>query len=63
MDNQWKRETCETCNFVVEWEGCCASRQPYGLCRKNPLAGDDQIAFYPIVYEVTNACSQWRAEQ
>ena len=57
MDNQWKTETCGTCNFVVEWRIGSS-----GQCRKNPPTQPkpDAIGHYPLVYKSNKACSCWR---
>ena len=55
MDNQWKCETCGTCDFVVNWssyENCIFE----GQCRKNPPCNYS----YPVVRNDTPACSCWR---
>ena len=59
MDNQWKAETCRTCNFVVEWWS--ESGFDNGICRKNPpsLKGVN-IDHYPSVTKTSLACSCWR---
>jgi len=76
MDNQWKCEKCETCNFVVEWaedgreigllEGeRITDNIPFGQCRKNPptistMTPHRFVERYPIVHKYTSACSCWR---
>jgi len=57
MDNQWKNETCGTCDFVVEWE-----EDTEGQCRKNPpLQINANVAnHYSYVHKTNPACSCWR---
>jgi hypothetical protein len=65
MDNEWKDETCGTCDFTAnDWfiktycvGGGKRGKLDMALCRKNPPSFEER---YPIVYKDTLACSCWR---
>jgi len=63
MDNQWKEETCKTCDFAMGWEEVEEFDEKYlcGSCRKHPPS--NSIDNYPPILESTLACSCWREKQ
>jgi len=59
MDNQWKNESCGTCDFAMEWK----TGQSTSDCQRNPPVQRSSIFIhflYPVVEKHTPACSCWR---
>ena len=74
--NQWKEETCGTCDFVPGgWHpksicgGGKCRKVAIAECRKDPPSIPTIISRgrtkerYPVVYKSTSACSHWREKQ
>ena len=64
MDNQWKEERCENCNFP-RWgdENIVTPKATKGHCLKNPPSILSIHAYadrYPCIHKDTPACSCWR---
>ena len=67
MDNQWKEETCGTCDFRINGE--CLKNPPTLQQTKQCIVGEIGVHVnkatyeYPDVNEDSKACSCWREKQ
>lgn len=60
MDNQWKCETCGTCDFVTKWS------KKSGRCRRLPpqvFALFSVDVNHPLVHRKNDACFLWRKKE
>jgi len=68
MDNQWKCEYCETCDFPTWYEETEESEgKMRGICRKHPpcimLKRSNLVDAYPSILKSNLACSCWREKK
>jgi len=67
MDNQWKEETCDNCDFMIE--GKCRKFPPEQTSPRKHVTGEtgsyvnEAVFDYPDIKNFTKACSCWREKQ